>query len=472
MSDSKGDIWVMLNDEGFARITHTPIHVRPENILPDNRGFYPTSLYDKIFVATVNGLAFLDLRTLKGVIFRREDGMPDEPISTLRFAADSSDKSIWFACRNILCNISTTASSNYRQPPALAISEVSVINDTVLNYPPATISLRHDQNDLRLSFSAINYIDPENMRFAYRIKNGNDSSWIEAGNQPNILLTNISPGKYIVQAKVYAFDNKWPEQVKEMEIVIRPPFWNTWWFYAIAILATLTCIFLFYRHRIAQVRKQARIDRQMAEYEIKALHAQMNPHFVFNCLNSIKEMILHDEKQNASRYLSKFAQLIRTNLEESRQGFITVKQCIDHLEQYIEMEKIRFDQFNYNIDTEPGLPLDARMAPMIVQPLVENAIWHGLQKGGGEKNLNIRFYRSGTQLVCEIEDNGIGIIQSQKNKLSSRPAHRSMGITNIEERIAVLNEKYKMNCSLTISDKSELSQKDGSGTLAILKLNM
>ena len=136
------------------------------------------------------------------------------------------------------------------------------------------------------------------------------------------------------------------------------------------------------------------------------------------------------------------------------------------------MEKIRFDQFNYKIDTEAGLALDARMAPMIVQPLVENAIWHGLKNRAGEKNLNIRFCRSGVQLVCEIDDNGIGIIQSQKNKLSSKPAHRSMGITNIEERIAVLNEKYKMNCSLSIRDKSELLQKDGSGTLAILKINM
>ncbi|HMC98653.1 MAG TPA: triple tyrosine motif-containing protein, partial [Ferruginibacter sp.] len=224
MSDSRGDIWVMLNDEGFARITNVPVHVRPENILPDNRGFYPTSFYDKIFVTTTNGLAYLDLKSLKAIIFHREDGLPSKAISSIRFAPDSSDRSIWFACGNIICTIPTSASSFYRQPPALAISEVAVINDTVVNYPTATIHLKHDQNDLRLSFSAVNYIDPENMRFAYRIINEHDSSWIEAGNQPNILLTNISPGKYALEAKVYAFDNKWPEQIKEMDIIIEPPF--------------------------------------------------------------------------------------------------------------------------------------------------------------------------------------------------------------------------------------------------------
>ena len=183
-------------------------------------------------------------------------------------------------------------------------------------------------------------------------------------------------------------------------------------------------------------------------------------------------MILHDEKQNASRYLSKFAQLIRINLEESRLGLITLKQSIDHLVQYLEMEKIRFADFNYAIDVETDLPLDIRMAPMLIQPLVENALWHGLQKQKIEKNLNIRFYKSGMQLFCEIEDNGIGINQSKKNKSAFRPSHSSIGIENIRERLHVLNEKYKMNCSLTITDKSDLSAGKRSGTLAILSLTI
>jgi LytS/YehU family sensor histidine kinase len=220
------------------------------------------------------------------------------------------------------------------------------------------------------------------------------------------------------------------------------------------------------------VRQKAAIDRELMELEMKALHAQMNPHFIFNCLNSIKEMILHDEKQNASRYLSKFAQLIRITLEESKQPFITVAQCVDHLKQYLEMEKIRFDSFAYDIQLEPGLAAnEIHIAPMLVQPLVENAIWHGLQKQQGEKTVHIRFSRKQGQLVCEIDDNGIGIKHSLENGLSSRRTHRSVGISNIEERLHVLNEKYNMNCELTITDKSEL-EKESTGTLATLRLNI
>jgi len=199
----------------------------------------------------------------------------------------------------------------------------------------------------------------------------------------------------------------------------------------------------------------------------------MNPHFIFNSLNSIKEMILEDQKQNASRYLSKFAQLIRTNLEQSRQTFITVKQCIDHLHQYLEMEKIRFESFSYTIEIDDELATeDIQMAPMLIQPLVENAIWHGLNNKKGDKKLTIRFYKLSEQLVCEIDDNGIGLKRSKESKSSLRSAHRSLGISNIHERLVVLNEKYKMNCALTITDKSQLTGENESGTLAVLRLNI
>src|SRR6185436_7843576 len=140
---------------------------------------------------------------------------------------------------------------------------------------------------------------------------------------------------------------------------------------------------------------------------------------------------------------------------------------------YLEMEKIRFADFSYSIDVVDELPTDEiQMAPMLIQPLVENAIWHGLHNKPGDKKLAIRFYRSDSQLVCEIEDNGIGINKSRGNKSTLRPTHRSLGISNIHDRLKVLNEKYKMNCSLTIRDRSELPGQHETGTLAVLRLNI
>lgn len=211
----------------------------------------------------------------------------------------------------------------------------------------------------------------------------------------------------------------------------------------------------------------------MAELEIKGLHSQMNPHFIFNCLNSIKEMIWKEDKHNASRYLSKFAQLIRTSLEHSRQTFITVNQCVDHLQQYVEMEQLRFEDFSYYIEVSKELKSgEARIAPMLIQPLVENAIWHGLRAKENDRKLLIRFFKKGDLVICEIDDNGVGIRHTMNNKTGTLSVHRSVGITNIKERLAVLNEKYNMNCSLQIDDKSELLSKEDSGTLAVLQLSV
>ena len=475
MSDSKGNIWTKVTDDGFAEINddRPPTFVRPDNLVPDNNvSVYPSLLNDRIFVATKNGIGFLDLNNQKGVVFTNADGLPEKPITSFFFVNDPVDRSTWFACENEICRLPYEAAFQSSAPPLLQITELDVLNDSVINYPPPVVKLNHNENNIKISFSAINYDDPGSMRFAYRIRNKKDSTWIEAGSQTNILLTNISSGDYKFQIKAYAYDNKWPERIKDLEIIILPPFWQSWWFITLLVILVAVAAYAVHKWRLNQVREKATIDRQLMELEMKALHAQMNPHFIFNCLNSIKEMILHDEKQNASRYLSKFAQLIRITLEESRQPFITIAQCVDHLQQYLEMEKIRFDSFTYNIEVQSGLATnEIHIAPMLVQPLVENAIWHGLQKQPGEKKLNIRFYRRQAQLICQIEDNGIGIRRSQEQKLNSRKTHRSVGIRNIEERLHVLNEKYKMNCELTITDKSELEDKN-TGTLATLTLNI
>ena len=417
------------------------------------------------------GICFMKTKGHDYVLLTEEDGL-SKPFEG-GFFEDKENGTFYFYEKDRLFWSTDNVINIKYAPPSVYITDVEILKDTIINFPPSNLTLDHKQNDIRVSFDAVNFLDPGNMRFSYRIKNRKDSTWIECTQERSFLLTNISPGHYQFEIRVESIDNKWPEQIIKIEINIRPPFWKTGWFILVAILIILTGLYVFYRSRVKNMRKKINIDKQFAELEMKGLHAQMNPHFIFNSLNSIKEMILEDEKQNASRYLSKFAQLIRTNLEQSRQTFISVNQCIDHLRQYLEMEKIRFDGFSYSIIADNELAIDEiQMAPMLIQPLVENAIWHGLQNKDGEKKLAIRFSSSGEQLICEIEDNGIGINQSKKNRSSLRPAHRSLGVTNIHERLVVLNEKYKMNCSLTITDRSELPGHNESGTLAILRLSI
>jgi ligand-binding sensor domain-containing protein len=468
MSDSKGNIWTTLNGDGIANINGNPlVHVRPENFLTDHSTNLVPSLHnDNIFLATNSSIGFLNIHDLKSIVFNNEDGMPLHRISCNYLSYDSSDKSVWFASRNSICKILPGKTNDSILFPILKIASVSVLNDTFINYPPASISLKHFQNDIKINLSTINFSDPMDMRFAYRLKNGNDSNWIETGTQPMLLLTNLPTGDYKLEIKLYSYNNKWPAQIAPFEIAIQPPFWKTWWFRALIVIFAISSLYVLYRNRIREVREKANLDKQLAEFEMKALHAQMNPHFIFNCLNSIREMILNSENQQASHYLSKFAQLIRMTLNQSSKPFISLQQTIDYLQRYLEMEQIRNHQFDYQIQVDDQLKADEIMIPpMLIQPFLENAIWHGASPGK-ELQLKLHFLKMDQKLVCIVDDNGVGILASEKTKKDV--THNSIGISNVKERIQVLNEKYNLQSSVTIDDKSFLVPKNGTGTIVKL----
>lgn len=368
--------------------------------------------------------------------------------------------------------------SNLKQDPfspAPIITSIKV-NDKMwtANRNPDLIrnlKFNHKQNFLTIQFAVNNFSKEANNTFSYRLKGLNDAWTVPATNNA-ATFTSLPPGHYTFELRSANSDGIWSRQIKTLPIIISPPWWETWWFLTLALIGVVSIISYIIAKRIRNIRHELSIKQQMAELEIKGLHAQMNPHFIFNSLNSIKEMILEDQKQNASRYLSKFAQLIRTSLEQSGKTFITVSQCVDHLEQYLEMEKLRFESFTYHISIDKDLtPEETEIAPMLVQPLVENAIWHGLRNKDGERKLFIRFLKHGDLIVCEVEDNGVGLHRAIGNSSSSLQKHNSFGIKNIRERLTILNEKYQMNCSLNIKDKVDLPGKDGSGTLAVLQLS-
>jgi ligand-binding sensor domain-containing protein len=433
MSDSKGDVWTLVNDDGMAKITgsNLPVHARPPNFLQDNSQFvYPSLLADKVFIPTTTGVGLFSLADQKALIFSEADGLPAaSEISTIKFSIDPADQSVWFAKQNIICVIPDRLNNIYMSPPRLSINELAVIKGDILSYPQEKVTLKYLQNDIKISLSALNFNDPGNMRFAYRFKNNNDSSWIDIGTQQNILLTNISPGTYELQARVYAYDNKWTDSTTEIKIIITPPFWKTAWFiFSIGLMIAAAAYFL-YTYRIKQ---------------------------------------LDNENGKASRYLSKFAQLIRITLNQSSKSFISLHNTIDYLQRYLEMEQIRTNNFRYNLETDSELnPEDIYMPPMLIQPLIENAIWHGELPEHEIMQINIRFHKQDNKLLCIVEDNGIGIEASLKKKEDTL-SHHSLGIANIRQRIQVLNEKYNLHSTLNIEDKSALSL--GTGTIATLLL--
>ncbi|HEV8285670.1 MAG TPA: histidine kinase [Chitinophagaceae bacterium] len=245
-------------------------------------------------------------------------------------------------------------------------------------------------------------------------------------------------------------------------------------------LKILTTIATLVGNKIKQVESEqslaakrhelATINEQLAEAQLTALQAQMNPHFIFNALNSIKRMILDNENDNASRYLSTFAQMIRLTLSHSKVTFITLQETIEYLHAYLDMEQLRFDSsFSYKIETLGEIEEDINIPTLMIQPLAENAIWHGLMHKAGSKRIIIRFVQKGNTVTCTIEDNGIGIHQSEKMKFTNPWPH--VGLDNLRNRIKIMNEKYGLNCVLEITDLSEKNIHQ-TGTLVLLQFKI
>ena len=179
-------------------------------------------------------------------------------------------------------------------------------------------------------------------------------------------------------------------------------------------------------------------EKKLADAELQALRAQMNPHFLFNCLNSINGFIVKNNREKASEYLAKFSKLIRQVLNNSKARKISLEQELETLQLYIDMEKLRFsNEFEYVCTLDPNVETAyVEVPPMLFQPYVENSIWHGLMhKKEGMGKLSLQISRNENQLICEIEDNGIGREAAQQLKSKSASSRKSFGMSITEKRL-------------------------------------
>lgn len=216
------------------------------------------------------------------------------------------------------------------------------------------------------------------------------------------------------------------------------------------------------------------INKMLAESQLMALRAQMNPHFVFNCLNSIQECIVTQKYDEASKYLNKFSKLFRMVLNNSGKKLVTVEEEREVLALYLELERMRFENsFCYNIIVDETLEADQISLPsMLVQPYVENALWHGLMHKNGERKLTIEFKRISEEIfICRVEDNGIGRKKSfeLKEKNSKSKRHESKGLGISQDRIELL-QRQGNHANLVITDKYDTSG-DAIGTLVEIELS-
>lgn len=223
----------------------------------------------------------------------------------------------------------------------------------------------------------------------------------------------------------------------------------------------------------AAEQKLMETRQQMADIEMQALRAQMNPHFIFNCLNSINRYIVKSDQATASLYLTRFAKLIRLILDNSNARTVPLANELEALRLYIEMESIRFEkQFTYAITVEENVvPDHVFVPPMVIQPFVENAIWHGLlhKEEAGHLDILVRRLGGNGVLECTITDNGVGRERAAELKSKSASPNKSLGMKLTENRLAILNERSAWNASVVIEDLHD-HYGEAAGTKVILTI--
>ncbi len=249
---------------------------------------------------------------------------------------------------------------------------------------------------------------------------------------------------------------------------------NLIYFFIIGAILLLVIIFFIYRNfKIKKEKERKNLELLVQNAELTALKAQMNPHFIFNALNSIQHSIVVNNTEDAYRFLAKFSKLIRNILDNSSQQLIPLQTEIETLSLYVEVESKRFDnsfEHKVNISNTKELPLDKIMVPpMMLQPFIENAIWHGLMPKDGKKLLNITFnIVSQENIICEIADNGIGREEAKKIAQLKNKTHKSKGISNIYDRIKLLERTQSYKIEISMSDNTNEENKS-EGTKVIVK---
>jgi ligand-binding sensor domain-containing protein/two-component sensor histidine kinase len=341
-------------------------------------------------------------------------------------------------------------------PPDVTILGVKALDSSIQIEPQQPVALSYRQNFISIEFKSLQY-HHEKIRYYYQLE-GLDEDWVNADGLLMAKYTNLPPGFYTFKVRSVNAAGTFSANTTTLRINIKPAFWQTNWFRILVLLFTAALIYIYFRARIHYIKKEARrrtlVQQKMAQLEMKALRAQMNPHFIFNALNSIQTFMMKSETEQALAYLNRFARLIRSVLDNSQQNTIPISKEVSMLENYIELEKLRFaDQFDYQITIDPAIDPDfTEILTMIIQPFIENAIWHGLLHKKEKGRLLLSFTKMQDRILCVIEDNGIGRERSAALKQASGYTHASRGLQITRDRLSLYNSRFNMDACFDMED--------------------
>lgn len=344
---------------------------------------------------------------------------------------------------------------------------------------PSDLELKYNQNHITFNYEAISLSNPDGFVYRYKLigLDGFEKEWSPITKSTAATFSNLSHGSYVFEVQASSIEGKEWSESQVFKFVITPPFWLTSWFILLSISISIGLFYLVYWIRMKGIRQKREAEQimyknKLLSLEQQSLNSSMNRHFIFNALNSIQYYINTHDRLSANKYLTSFAKLIRKNLESTNahNNMTTLRDEIDRIQLYLSLEAMRFpDKITYDINVSPDLDIDSiSIPPMFFQPYIENSIWHGiLPKEKGHVQINI-FKNNRGELSITIEDNGIGVSESRKNK--TQQSHDSKGVEITKRRIDLL-EKF-INKKIDVHGPVDVFDKDNkpSGTKVEIKL--
>ncbi len=471
-------LWIGLENQGVCRYdpsTGQSVYI-PYAVPPSHKGSSFTAFCggatNRLYASDINyGLFVIHTLTGKYTRFTQFDGLAS---NNLNYACRDAAGNIWLSHAEGVSRLDTASRLLYNFPELKAAANYSAFisadsagdlympgPDGYLTWnmqdiqpapPEGKLYLRHirqgelvlqtdsqyifshQQNNIRLQVGYLSFSNRPH-RIEYRL---NGQEWIPTGNGNELVFSNLAPNRYLLEIR----EKNRPDQMLRISLLIRPPFYRQGWFLALLALLTGSLFYGYFRYRLAAIRKQSAIKQQIAGLEMMALRAQMNPHFIFNCISSIDNFILGNDRDQASAYLNKFARLIRNILDSSKSQVIPFWKDWESLQLYTELEQLRSnDQFTCRFSADEMLLNGHYKVPaLVIQPYVENAVHHGLRPLRHRPGLlSITAELKESLLVYRIEDNGIGREAAAGNR-SVLPDHQSYGMQLSEQRIRLFNQ--------------------------------
>jgi ligand-binding sensor domain-containing protein len=332
--------------------------------------------------------------------------------------------------------------NNYPVIITEAVVDKKTISFGLINSTEKKLTLESGKNSFSVDFAILNYLNPVSTRYYYKLSPVMKD--FQLNDNGHINFNGLEPGAYTLHVKAGDKTGNIFDTEDMLEIMVEPKWYQTIWFKVLCTLALGSLIFYFVKTRIKTIRKEASLKQKITETEMQVLRAQMNPHFIFNSLNSIENFIMQNEKRLASDYLNKFARLIRMILDSSRNEVVPIAKDMEALQLYIDLEQLRFNnKFTYKTNIDPALLTgEYRVPSLLIQPYVENAIVHGLAHSENENLiLTVSATLENDTIKYNIKDNGIGRQQAAAYNLHNKPHHKSVGLQITEDRINHFNDE-------------------------------